>query len=314
MPKKVDLTGQRFNRLVVIHECGRKNGHVAWLCKCDCGNELVVSSANLRSWNTQSCGCLKPEKVDLTDQRFNRLVVIRECGRTKNGCVAWLCRCDCGNELVVSGSSLRNSHTQSCGCLFRERITTHDCTHEPWYPTYKAMMKRCGHWEGASERQLNNYRDKGIEVCHLWQKSPRAFGDWLMAHGWRKGLQIDRIDNNHGYSPENCRVVTPKENTNNRRNTTRLDDGTSLAMFCASIGIETCEGGGHTPKYGRILAMWKRAHKPHPELMQALKEDTDSQSRLLEITKLKVRRAELMIKGLKKLTTSKQILLDNPTP
>ena len=247
---------------------------------------------------------MSAKKIDLTGERFGKLVVIREAGR-KNGHVAWLCRCDCGNEIVVSGHDLRNEHTQSCGCLRLERNTTHDCTHEPWYPTYKNMMRRCGHSKGASERDLHRYRDRDITVCEEWRNSPRAFGDWLMAHGWHKGLQIDRIDNDKGYSPENCRVVTCKENNNNRRNTWRLDDGTPLAMFCSSIGIKTREGGKIAKKYRRIQMMWMRAHKIHPELMQALKEDTDNQSRLLEMTKMKIRHAELMIAGLKKLITSK---------
>ena len=246
-----------------------------------------------------------PKKIDLTGHRFGRLVVIREYGRSKDRQVTWLCRCDCGGEVVVKAGNLCSGNTQSCGCLRLERNTTHGCNHEPWYPTYAAMMARCGHSKGASERQLNDYRDRGITVCELWQKSPRAFGDWLLAHGWHKGLQIDRIDNSLGYSPENCRVVTPKENANNRRSTTVLDDGTPLAMFCSSIGIKTLEGKDATKKYHRILTMWKRSHKIHHDLMQALKEDVDKQSRLLEITKLEVRRAELMLEGLKKLITSK---------
>ena len=252
------------------------------------------------------------KRIDLTGQTINRLVVIREYGRTKGGKVTWLCRClgkngdDCGAEVVVRGDDLRRGHTQSCGCLSRERHTTHGCTDEPWYHTYMGMMQRCGHWEGGKESDLRDYRDRGITVCELWQKSPRAFGDWLLAHGWHKGLQIDRIDNSLGYCPENCRVVTPKENTNNRRNTLRLYDGTSLADFCSSIGIKTREGGKITKKYRRIQTMWVQAHKPHPELMQALKEDTDNQSRLLEITKLKCGRAELMIAGLKEILALKQ--------
>ena len=264
-----------------------------------------------------------PKKIDLTGQRFGRLVVIREYGRDKHGNVLWLCRClgkngnDCGKEVVVRGGHLLSEHTQSCGCLSREQIaslsTTHGCTHEPWYPTYEAMMQRCGHSKGASERSLRDYRDRGITVCELWQKYPLAFGDWLFAHRWHKGLQIDRIDNNLGYSPENCRVVTPKENSNNRRNTSRLDDGTSLADFCSSIGIKTREGGKVAKKYKRIQLMWARSHKPHPELMQALKDDTDRQSRLLEATKLKIRHAELMIEVVKKLTASKSDTLDTRT-
>ena len=255
-------------------------------------------------------------KKDLTGQPFGRLVVIREYGRDKWGSVLWLCRClgkngdDCGKEVVVTSGDLNSGAVKSCGCLrldrCREVCTKHGCWHEPWYGIYNAMMQRCGHWEGASEYHLRNYRDRGITVCDLWQKSPLDFGDWLLSHGWHKGLQIDRIDNRNGYSPENCRVVTPKENSNNRRNTSRLDDGTPLAMFCSSIGIKTREGGGPTQKYKRIQAMWKKRHKPHPELMQALKDDTDSQSRLLEITKLKIRRAELMIAAYKELLASKQ--------
>ena len=256
-----------------------------------------------------------PKKIDLTGQCFNRLVVIREYGRDEGGHVLWLCRClgkngdDCGKEVVVRGDSLRSDNTKSCGCLKREqfgsRNTKHGCANKTWYTVYQSMMERCGHWEGGEECKLRRYRDRGITVCELWQKSPLAFGDWLFAHGWHRGLQIDRVDNNQGYSPENCRVVTPKENANNKRNTLRLDDGTPLAMFCSSIGIKTLEGRSPAPKYNRIQMMWKRRHKPHPELMQALKEDTDRQSRLLEITKLKIRHAELMIDMLKKLTTSK---------
>lgn len=255
-----------------------------------------------------------PKKIDLTGQRFGRLLVIREYGRTKDGKVTWLCRClgkngdDCGKEVIAISNDLRRGHTLSCGCLKREQIvslhTTHGCANEPWFPTYADMMRRCGHWEGGKEYELRLYRDRGIIVCEEWRNSPRAFGDWLLSHGWRKGLQIDRIDNNRGYCPENCRVVTPKENTNNRRNTLRLNDGTSLALFCTSIGIETREGGKKSRKYHRIGEMWRR-NIPHPELMQALREDTDNQSRLLEITKIKCKRAELMIAGLKKLMTSK---------
>ena len=251
-------------------------------------------------------------KIDLTGQTINRLVVIREYGLAKNGHVLWLCRClgkngdDCGKEVVVTVDHLRSGHTKSCGCLQRERITTHGCTHEPWYPTYKAMMQRCGHFKGAQECDLRDYSDRGITVCELWRNSPRAFGDWLLSHGWRRGLQIDRIDNFQGYSPENCRVATCKENNNNKRNTLRLDDGTPLAMFCSALGIKTREGGGPTKKYERIRGVWARKHKPHPELMQALKEDTDNQSRLLEITKLKCRHAELMISAYKELLAAKQ--------
>lgn len=253
---------------------------------------------------------MSKKSQDLTGLPFGYYTAIRQDGCNSQGVPYWLCRCRCGNEKRVLVYDLLGGHTLSCGCLKRERVTTHDCTHEPWFPTYKAMMQRCGHWAGGKKRDLRNYRDRGITVCELWQKSPLAFGDWLFANGWHKGLQIDRIDNNEGYSPENCRVVTPKENSNNKRNTLRLNDGTPLAMFCSALGIKTREGGGQTQKYIRIRMMWRNSHKIHPELMQALREDIDNQSHLLEITKLKCRRAELLIEGIKKLTTLKSDTID----
>ena len=252
---------------------------------------------------------MSKKSQDLTGLPFGYYTAIRQDGCNSKGVPYWICRCRCGNEKRVLVYNLLSGHTQSCGCLRREQIasrnTTHGCRHEPWYQTYEGMMRRCGHLEGGKERDLRYYRDRGIVVCELWRNSPMAFGDWLLAHGWRNGLQIDRIDNSQGYSPENCRVVTCKENNNNKRNTLRLDDGTPLAMFCSSIGIETGEGGSTTQKYKRIRMMWSERHKPHPELMQALKVDADNQSRLLEMTKLKIRHAELLIDGLKKLITSK---------
>lgn len=248
---------------------------------------------------------MSKKSQDLTGLPFGYYTAIRQDGCDSQGVPYWLCRCRCGNEKRVLVYDLLSGASQSCGCLRRELNTTHGCWNESWYKVYKGMMERCGHWEGGKERDLRNYRDRGITVCELWQKSPRDFGDWLLAHGWRQGLQIDRIDNNKGYSPDNCRVVTPKENSNNRRDTLRLGDGTPLAMFCSSLGIDTIKGGKSEKKYDRIRKMWGKSHRPHPELMQALKDDTDRQSRLLEITKLKIRHAELMIKGIKILTTSK---------
>lgn len=248
---------------------------------------------------------MSKKSQDLTGLPFGYYTAIRQDGCDSKGVPYWLCRCRCGNERRVIVYDLLRGASRSCGCLQRERVTIHDCTNEPWYPTYKGMMRRCGHWEGASELELRNYRDRGITVCEEWRNSPKAFGDWLLSHGWRKGLQIDRYDNSKGYSPDNCRVVTRRENINNRRNTLMLDDGTSLALFCTSIGIETREGGTKSRKYHRICEMWRR-NRPHPELIQALKENTDRQSRLLEMTKLKIRHAELMIKGLRELLASKQ--------
>ena len=114
-----DLTGQRFGKLVVIHPTDERRGRsVVWECKCDCGNTAFVPTNNLRSGNTASCGCAKLGKslVDLTGQRFGKLVVIRRTEERQHGSAVWECKCDCGNTKFVNTNNLRNGNTKSCGC------------------------------------------------------------------------------------------------------------------------------------------------------------------------------------------------------
>jgi hypothetical protein len=96
---------QTFGRLTVLERVGQK-----WLCRCSCGNEKLVSSRNLRSGNTSSCGCIR--LLDLSGQTFGRLTAVRRLGGKR-----WLCRCTCGNEKEVSTGNLRAGHVTSCGCL-----------------------------------------------------------------------------------------------------------------------------------------------------------------------------------------------------
>lgn len=132
MPKALDLTGQRFNRLTVLKRVeNSRNGKSQWLCKCDCGNETIVIGSHLKNGNTKSCGCLDKELIakrneesakDLIGMQFERLTVIaRE--ESKFGKARWLCRCECGNEVVVYGSDLKDGTTKSCGCLKNEMAT-----------------------------------------------------------------------------------------------------------------------------------------------------------------------------------------------
>ena len=120
----IDLTGQRFGRLTVIERAGTKHGEAVWRCRCDCGNEVVVSGYKLRTGHSKSCGCIVSEHAkrfakDLTGQRFGRLVVIERAGRI-NSYAAWRCLCDCGKEIIVASNQLRRGQVKSCGCLQSE--------------------------------------------------------------------------------------------------------------------------------------------------------------------------------------------------
>ena len=126
MAKFQDLSGQKFNRLTVIRRDESVLNKVSWICKCECGNEISVTTSHLKCGHTQSCGCLQKEKareanfLDLTGQRFGRLTVIKEADKyiSPQGLkfVQWLCKCDCGNYTIVLATNLKKGTTKSCGC------------------------------------------------------------------------------------------------------------------------------------------------------------------------------------------------------
>ena len=130
MPKFQDLSGKKFGNLTAIQRVENKGKNVMWLCKCECGTETTVSTTHLKSGHTSSCGCLrnKPPKniIDLTGQKFGRLIVIRkERPHITNGGASvsmWRCECDCGKIISVSSQALRNGNTKSCGCYRDEKV------------------------------------------------------------------------------------------------------------------------------------------------------------------------------------------------
>ena len=230
-----------------------------------------------------------PKKIDMTGRIIGRLTVIEECGRDKHGKALWRCRCECGNEVIVRGDSLRNENTTSCGCYNRERAaevhTTHGMCKTRLYYVWESMLQRAGVHKGAPEEVKLAYQDRGITVCDEWLVFEN-FRDWALSHGYKDDLQIDRRDNDKGYHPDNCQWVTPKENVNNRRNTLRLSDGTPLAVFCSKVGIQTRENGKSTKQYSRIQMAYSKHHKAHPELVEAANRTILEMRQCLELSRL----------------------------
>lgn len=146
---------------------------------------------------------------------FGDLTVIREEARKKyaHGGVSrvFLCRCSCGNYVKVLLGHLIDGHTTSCGC----KRTRHGDCHTDLYHKWIGMLSRCKEVTGDHAKY---YFDHGIRVCEEWATDYVSFRKWSLANGYTKGMSLDRIDNDRGYEPDNCRWVTMKDQGRNKRN------------------------------------------------------------------------------------------------
>lgn len=161
---------------------------------------------------------------DITGQRFGRLTVTRREGSTPQGIATWCCLCDCGRSCIVEGAKLRKGNTQSCGCLHDEiakkRLTAHGKSRSRLCGVWKAMKQRCCN---PSNKNYSRYGERGITVCNEWMQDFQAFYNWAIENGYDENAAtgrctIDRIDNDKGYSPDNCRFVTIQEQQRNKSN------------------------------------------------------------------------------------------------
>lgn len=163
--------------------------------------------------------------------RYGRLVPIDH----QSG--GWLCRCDCGAECVVTGSHLREGQVQSCGCLNREKraeAKKHGMRYSRTWVIWNLMRQRCTNPKNDS---FKNYGARGIAVCERWSDFSAFLADMGEAPA---GRTIERIRNNEGCAPENCRWVTRAEqalNTRRNRLITLAGRTQPLSLWCQELQI-----------------------------------------------------------------------------
>lgn len=143
---------------------------------------------------------------DISGQKFGRLTALKFIGDGK-----WLCRCECGGFSRPSISALRKGNSTTCGCGVRAATFKHGMSKTAIHQAWRVMRDRCNN---PNSKSYHNYGGRGIKVCERWE----SFSNFLSDMGVRpEGCDIDRIDNDKGYSPENCRWVTRSQNLRNTR-------------------------------------------------------------------------------------------------
>lgn len=186
---------------------------------------------------------------DITGQRFGRLTVLYQLHNTK-GRTKWLCICECGNLVEVITNSLRQGLTKSCGCLNREIVTKHGKSNTKMYNAWRHITQRC---YNENCKAYKHYGARGITMCDEWKDSFQAFYDWSMANGYADNLTIDRIDNNKGYEPSNCRWITMKQQERNKRNNRQFTyngETHCITEWCEMLGINYGTFKSRFYKYG----------------------------------------------------------------
>lgn len=215
MRKCKNLIGKRFGSLLVVEKTKDSNGKTSWVCECDCGNKVIISNSYLQSGNKTHCGCKR--KGNITGQRFGRLVALEMVGNDKYGIKLWKCKCDCGNEKIVTYTHLKRGMIKSCGCLHATQNYVHGLNGSRLQGIYYKMLYRC------NNPKCENYADyggRGIKICDEWlgDNGFKNFYEWAFSNRYTEKLTLDRKDNDKGYSPDNCRWVDAFVQENNRRN------------------------------------------------------------------------------------------------
>lgn len=186
---------------------------------------------------------------DMINKKFGMLVVtglshkkrrIRK-GKLDGHLYYYTCKCECGNETIVEKGHLKTGHTQSCGCLKKERTSKINGLfklQKRMYYIWRRMIDRCFNKNTCG---FKDYGGRGITVCAAWQENFINFYEWAINNGYREDLTIERIDVNGNYCPENCKWIPLAEQALNKRTSLRIElngEVKTLKEWCSYYGFK----------------------------------------------------------------------------
>jgi len=217
----IPMIGKKFWKYTVLSEVDDSRQGRYYECMCECGAVRVKKSADIRRNQGNQClECFQNERFDHSKEigkKYGRWTVLECSGVVSNG-KSFKVECECGAIRHKILAVIKKDGTRQCRtCSNKEKETTHGLSNAQLYRTWINMKKRCIH---PNAQNYHRYGGRGIKVCDRWMNIENFIKDM----GVRPpGMTIDRIDNDGDYEPSNCRWATPKENSNNRSCSSKVE-------------------------------------------------------------------------------------------
>jgi len=197
---------------------------------------------------------------DRIGQKFGRLTIIQYVSKNDNRGY-YLCKCECGNEKIVSATNLIKGDINSCGCLARELTIKRNIENKYTKKHGKSKTRLYQIWLDIKQRCYNTkqntykwYGAKGIKMCDEWFNDYLEFEKWSLSNGYKENLTIDRINSKCNYEPNNCRWITMKQQLRNTSRTILITyNGKTQCLkdWCNDLGKN------YQTIHGRIYTGWQ---------------------------------------------------------